>query len=90
MKFESVNRAARLALTAGVVGFAGLSASAATAAVHIDGQVQAGGGPVAGSTVTLWAGSAGDPKQLAQAKTADDGSFALGTDETPGPGAAFM
>ncbi len=35
--------------------------------------------------MTLWAGSDGEPKQLAQAKTADDGSFALGPDEAPGP-----
>ena len=60
--------------------------SPAAAAVRIDGQVQAGGGPVANSTVTLWAGSAGEPKQLAQAKTGDDGSFALSADATPGPG----
>ncbi len=36
--------------------------------------------------MTLWAGTAGDPKQLAQAKTADDGSFAFSADETPAPG----
>jgi hypothetical protein len=65
------------------------SASPATAAVQIDGLVQAGGGPVAGSTVTLWAGSTGEPKRLAQAKTAEDGSFALGADETPGPGVSL-
>ena len=65
------------------------AASYASAAVRIDGQVQAGGGPVANSTVTLWSGSAGEPKQLAQAKTADDGSFALSTDATPGPGASL-
>ena len=59
--------------------------SPAAAAVHIDGQVQSGGGAVANSTVTLWAGSAGEPRQLAQAKTADDGSFALNADATPGP-----
>jgi hypothetical protein len=58
----------------------------AAAAVHIDGQVQSGGGAVANSTVTLWAGSASEPRQLAQAKTADDGSFALSADATPGPG----
>jgi hypothetical protein len=51
------------------------SANPTAAAVHIDGQVQAGGGPVAGSTVTLWAGSSGEPKQLAHAKTADDGAL---------------
>src|SRR5579863_5168786 len=61
----------------------------AAAALRIDGQVQAGGGPVAGSTVTLWAGSGGGPKPMAQARTADDGSFALSTDETPGPGASL-
>jgi hypothetical protein len=63
--------------------------SPAAAAVHIDGQVQSGGGAVANSTVTLWAGSAGEPRQLAQAKTADDGSFALNADATPGPGVSL-
>ena len=71
----------RVALAAGLFGLFGFATGAADAAVRIDGQVQAGGGPVANSTVTLWAGSVGEPKQLAQARTADDGSFALGTDE---------
>ncbi len=56
----------------------------AAAAVHIEGQVQAGGGPLANSTVTLWEANAGDPKQLAQTQTGSDGHFELGTDETPG------
>ena len=86
MKAAIVKRSARGALAGGILGFLSVAGGAADAAVRIDGQVQAGGGPVAGSTVTLWAGSAGEPKQLAQAKTADDGSFALGADETPGPG----
>src|SRR5271165_4763388 len=86
MKADKQKRPARSALALGAFGLLGLASGTADAAVRIDGQVQAGGGPVAGSTVTLWAGSAGEPKQLAQAKTADDGSFALGTDETPGPG----
>src|SRR5258707_11647578 len=38
------------------------------AAVRIEGQVQAGGGPVAKSTVTLWAASANAPRRLAQAQ----------------------
>ena len=67
----------------------GCLGGAADAAVRIDGVVQAGGGSVAGSTVTLWAGSAGEPKQLAQVKTSADGSFALGTDETPAPGVSL-
>ena len=80
---------ARNALALGVLGFLGLSCGAVEAAVRIEGQVQAGGGPVANSTVTLWAGSAGEPKQLAQTKTAPDGSFAIGADETPGPGVSL-
>ena len=47
-------------------GLLGWACNPAAAAVHIEGQVQAGGGPLANSTVTLWAASAGDPKQLAQ------------------------
>ena len=79
-------RSARGALAVGILGFLGGAGGAANAAVRIDGQVQAGGGGVAGSTVTLWAASAGDPRQLAQAKTGDDGSYALNADATPGPG----
>ncbi len=89
MKAEGQNRLARSAFAFGVLGLLGLASGAADAAVHIDGQVQAGGGAVAGSTVTLWAGGAGEPKQLAQVKTAGDGSFALGADETPEPGASL-
>jgi hypothetical protein len=85
MTADLQRRPARIALALGGLGFLGLACGAADAAVRIDGQVQAGGGPVANSTVTLWAGSAGDPKQLAQGKTGDDGSFALNADTTPGP-----
>src|SRR5271156_2665206 len=77
---------------AGLVLALGLASSAispATAAGRIEGQVQAGGGPVANSTVTLWAASAGDPRQLAQTKTADDGSFSLSVDETLGSGVSL-
>src|SRR5262249_35846878 len=52
--------------------------------VLIEGQVQAGGGPLANSTVTLWAASAGEPRQLAQARTSNDGRFELGSQETLG------
>jgi hypothetical protein len=58
-------------------------APAAAAPVRIEGQVQAGGGPLASSTVTLWAASAGEPKQLAQTKSGSDGRFELATAETP-------
>jgi len=73
-------------LAAGLIGGA---IGSATAAVRIEGQVQAGGGPVANSTVTLWAAGEGDPKSLAQSKTAGDGSFALSTDATPEPGSSL-
>src|SRR5262245_43360957 len=66
------------------VGVLGCACVAATAAVRIEGQVQAGGGPLANSTVTLWGASAGEPRQLAQARTSSDGRFELGSQETLG------
>jgi hypothetical protein len=66
------------------VGLLGLASGPAAAAVRIEGQVQTGGGPLAMSTVTLWAASAGEPKQLAQTRTRADGRFELRAKETPG------
>ena len=68
-------------LTVALLGYA---CGIAVAAVRIEGQVQAGGGPVAGSTVTLWAASAGEPRQFAQTKSGSDGRFEFSSDETPG------
>jgi hypothetical protein len=68
-------------LAAGLVGGA---VNSAAAAIRIEGRVDAGGSPIASSTVTLWAASAGEPTQLAQTKTASDGRFELSVDETPG------
>src|SRR5262252_1001504 len=69
----------------GVVTAVGTEASAQQrSSVRMEGQVQAGGGPLAGSTVTLWAANAGEPKQLAQTKSGSDGRFELRTAETPG------
>src|SRR5215467_5134431 len=56
----------------------------ATAAVRIEGQVQAGGGPLANSVVTLWGATTGEPKRLAQARAGSDGRFELGSQETLG------
>ena len=53
--------------------------------MHVEGQAQAGGGPLADATVTLWAGSSSDPRQLAQTKTGADGSFQLNSQENIGP-----
>ena len=64
-------------------GLLSLACGPAAADVRIEGQVQAGGGPLASSTVTLWAASAGEPRQLAQTKSGSDGRFQLGTTETP-------
>ncbi len=46
-------------------------------AADIKGQVMGGGAPIAQSTVTLWAASAGAPKQLAQTKTDSNGNFTV-------------
>ena len=89
MTAKSKRSAMSFVLAAGASGAIGLASSMADAAVRIDGQVHAGGGPVANSTVTLWAASGSDPQQLAQAKTADDGGFALNADATPGPGVSL-
>jgi hypothetical protein len=73
-----------LALFAAMMA-AGTEASAQQrSGVRVEGQVQAGGGPLASSTVTLWAASAGEPKQLAQTKSGSDGRFELRTADTPG------
>jgi hypothetical protein len=56
----------------------------ASADVRIEGQVQAGAAPVANSTVTLWAASASEPKQLAQTTTNNDGRFELNSQESIG------
>ena len=69
----------------GVVTAVGAEASAQQrSGVRMEGQVQAGGGPLAGSTVTLWAASTGEPKQLAQTKSGSDGRFDLRTADAPG------
>jgi hypothetical protein len=67
------------------VGLLGYALGPAAAAVRIEGQVQAGGGPLANSTVTLWIASAGEPRLLAQGRTNNDGRFELGSQETAGP-----
>ncbi len=75
---------AELVTTILTVALFGYGCSTAAAAVRIEGQVQAGGGPLASSTVTLWAASAGDPARLAQTKSGADGRFNLSSDATPG------
>jgi hypothetical protein len=69
-----------LLITAGLLGWV---SSPAEAAVRIEGQVQAGGKAVAGSTVSLWAASSNAPARLAQAPTGSDGGFVVSADQTP-------
>src|SRR5215510_13797268 len=60
-----------------------MSATSALAAVSLNGQVLGGGGPVANSTVTLWAATAGAPAQLGQARTGADGRFTIAAAADP-------
>ena len=57
--------------------------SGQAAADSINGRVLGGGAPIAGSTVTLWAATAGTPAQLGQAKTDSKGQFSLSTPAAP-------
>ena len=68
-------------LTAGLFGWA---CSPAEAAVQIKGQVQGGGGPIANSTVTLWAASVNAPAQMAQVKTDANGRFEITAERSSG------
>lgn len=56
----------------------------ASAAVRIEGQVQAGGGALAGSTVRLYAAGADAPTRLGEAQTEGNGHLVLSNDQTPG------
>ena len=61
----------------------GLLLAAPATAAGLNGQVLGGGMPIANSTVTLWAASAGTPKQLAQARSGTDGRFTLKAPAAP-------
>ena len=65
---------------------AAVTAGPALAAVHLTGEVEAGGGAVANSAVTLWAASAAAPRMLAHARTGSDGRFVIDSDQSVGDG----
>jgi hypothetical protein len=69
--------AAGLLLVAALVVSSPLVGRLASAADTLRGQVHAGGAPLSQSTVTLWAASAGSPRQLAQTQTGPEGRFEL-------------
>src|SRR5262245_11566890 len=52
--------------------------------VPLQGQVLGAGAPIAGSTVTLYAASAGQPKVVGQARTGADGRFSFAASGTTG------
>src|SRR5262245_20259843 len=58
-------------------------------AADISGQVLGAGAPIANSTVTLWAASAGNPQELAQARTGADGRFSMAVPGTAGKDASL-
>ncbi|AMA57029.1 hypothetical protein BCCGELA001_12765 [Bradyrhizobium sp. CCGE-LA001] len=55
------------------------------------GKVNGGGGPIATSTVTLWAAGEGAPTKLSETSTGDDGAFRLQFDtEKAGGGVLYL
>jgi hypothetical protein len=86
MTIEGLRRPTLWARTIMLLGLLASVCGPAAAAVRIEGQVQAGGGAVARSTLSLWAASADAPVRLAQAATGADGGFVISTDQTPSPG----
>ena len=85
MRKTHKTKLASFLLTAGMIGLA----AGPAAAEALDGQVIAGGQPVAGSTVTLWAAGAGAPQQLAQAQTDAGGHFAFNSTGAAGSDASL-
>ncbi|MEH2569614.1 Vgb family protein [Bradyrhizobium sp. AZCC 2289] len=76
MKRSAVFRFSRAPVLGAALAL-GVLATGSTLAAALDGEVLGGGAPVANATVTLWAASAGAPKQLAQTTTGTNGSFTL-------------
>jgi sugar lactone lactonase YvrE len=85
MKSKFINQSVT-ALIAGVFSLTNISALA----TELAGTVQGAKQPIAGSTVTLYAAGTDTPKQLAQAKTDDQGAFKLTYDETPADGVLYV
>src|SRR5215831_910394 len=65
-------------------------AEAVFASDKIQGLVLGGGSPVAQSTVTLFAATAGAPKQLTQTKTDNDGRFEVSAAGAPAESSLYL
>lgn len=61
----------------GGVLLASMNANTASCAERLSGQVLGAGVPIASSTVVLWEAGSNAPKKLAEAKTNDQGQFAI-------------
>src|SRR5215472_10119016 len=57
---------------------------------NIKGKVLGGGGPIANSKVTLYAATAGEPKQLAQTKTNNQGQFEVRVTGAPADSSLYL
>src|SRR5215831_1954830 len=79
--------------TGACAGFAvailSFSLGGSASAADISGQVLGAGAPIANSTVTLWAASASNPQELAQARTGADGRFSMAVPGTAGKDASL-
>ena len=84
------NGKARLVALLVAAGSLGWASGPAAAAVRIEGQVQAGRGPVAQSTMTLWAASDSAPARLAQTQTGADGRFVISAEQTPSGAVLYL
>src|SRR5579862_6801545 len=73
----------------GCVAFASALLAGQAAAAGVTGRVLGGGAPIADSTVTLWAATAGVPAQLGQAKSGADGQFSLSATASAAAGASL-
>ena len=73
----------QLQIILGSFALASALMSGQAAADSINGRVLGGGAPIANSTVTLWAATAGAPAQLGQAKTDSNGQFSLSAPAAP-------
>jgi hypothetical protein len=62
----------------------------AVAQQDIKGQVLGGGAPIAGSKVTLYAATAGEPKQLARTKTDQQGQFEVRVTGAPADSSLYL
>ena len=79
MKTISAKQSLTVLVTVGIISLTNISALAA----DLTGTVQGAGSPIVGSTVTLYAASAGTPTQLAQSKSDANGVFKLNAKQAP-------